>query len=80
MKMVKGMSQAISAANHERRQVLPVRVIWDGSIDCFEVFINNVEGHYAQIGAGYLFDKELQTAYLERGSDCYVEIGLAHNN
>jgi len=32
MKMVKGRSQAISAANHERRQVLPSRVIQDGSI------------------------------------------------
>jgi hypothetical protein len=38
MKMVKGRSQAISATNDERCQVLPARVIWDGSIDCFEVF------------------------------------------
>ena len=52
MKRIKGRSQAISAANDERRQVLPSRVIWDGSIDRFEVFGNNVEGHYGQIGAG----------------------------
>jgi riboflavin synthase len=32
MKMVKGSSQTISAANDERRQVLPSRVIQDGSI------------------------------------------------
>ena len=38
MKMIKGRSQAISAANDERRQVLPSRVIWDGSIDRFELF------------------------------------------
>ena len=63
MKMVKGRSQAISAANDERRQVLPSRVIWDGSIDRFEVFRSNVEGDYGQIGAGYLFDMEFQTAY-----------------
>jgi hypothetical protein len=45
MNMIKGRSQAISAANDERRQVLPSRVIWDGNIDRFEVFRNNVEGH-----------------------------------
>jgi hypothetical protein len=44
----------------------------DGTIDSFEVFRNNVEGHYGQIGAGYLFDSSFQEAYLERGVDCYV--------
>jgi hypothetical protein len=72
MNMIKGRSRVISAANNERRQVLPSRVTWDGSIDRFEVFRNNVEGHYGQIGAGYLFDISFQTAYLERGVDCYV--------
>jgi hypothetical protein len=38
MKMIKGRSQALSAANDERRQVLPSRVIWDGSIDRFELY------------------------------------------
>jgi hypothetical protein len=75
MNMIKGRSRAISAANDERRQVLPSRVIWDKSIDRFEVFRNrnSVEGHYGQIGAGYLFDTSFQTAYLERGVDCYVD-------
>jgi hypothetical protein len=73
MNMIKGRSRAISAANDERRQVLPSRVIWDGSIDRFEVFWNNVEGHYGQIGAGYIFDTSFQTAYLERVVDCYVD-------
>jgi hypothetical protein len=73
MNMIKGRSQAISAANDERRQVLPSRVIWDGSIDRFEVFRNSVEGHYGQIGAGYLFDTSFQNAYLEKGVDCYVD-------
>jgi hypothetical protein len=36
------------AANDERRQVLNPRVAWDVSIDRFEVFKNNVEGHYGQ--------------------------------
>jgi hypothetical protein len=44
----------------------------DGTIDSFEVFRNNVEGDYGQIGAGYLFDSSFQEAYLERGVDCYV--------
>jgi hypothetical protein len=73
MKMIKGRSQAISAANDKRRQILPSRVIWDGSIDRFELCRNSVEGHYGQIGAGYLFDTEFQTAYLEKGVDCFVD-------
>jgi hypothetical protein len=61
------------AVNDERHQVLNPRVIWDGSIDRFEIFRNNVEGHYGQSGAGYLFDPEFQAAYLERGTDCFVD-------
>jgi hypothetical protein len=72
MKMVKERTWALSAVNDERRQVLPSKVIWDGTIDRFEVFRNNVEGHYGQIGAIYLFDSSFQEAYLERGVDCYV--------
>jgi hypothetical protein len=29
------------------------------------VFRNNVEGHYGQTGAGYLYDTDFQTACLE---------------
>jgi hypothetical protein len=54
----------MSAVNDERRQVLPSKVIWDGAIDRFEVFRNNFEGKYGQIGAGYLFDSSFQEAYL----------------
>jgi hypothetical protein len=73
MNMIKSRTHAISAANDDRRQVLPARVIWDGSIDRFEVFRNNVEGHYGQIGSGYLFDSSFQQAYLEKGVDCYID-------
>jgi hypothetical protein len=55
MKMVKERTWTISAVNDERRQALPSSVIWDGTIDRFEVFRNNVEDYYGQIGAGYLF-------------------------
>jgi hypothetical protein len=55
MKMVKERTWTISVVNDERRQVLPSKFIWDGTIDHFEVFRNNVEGHYGQIGAGYFF-------------------------
>jgi hypothetical protein len=37
MKMVKERTRKISAVNDERRQVLSSKVIWDGTIDCFEV-------------------------------------------
>jgi hypothetical protein len=65
MNMIKSRTHTISAANDERRQVLPAQIIWDGSTNRFEVFRNNVEGHYGQIGAGYLFDSSFQQAYLE---------------
>jgi hypothetical protein len=48
------------------------KIISDGTIEGFEVFRNNVEGHYGQIGAGCLFDSSFQEAYLERCFDCYV--------
>jgi hypothetical protein len=53
MKIVKERTRTMSPENDERRQVLPSKVFWDGTINRFEVFRNNVEGHYGQIGAGY---------------------------
>ena len=73
MKIIKGRVNSVSTSNDERRQVLSSRIIWDESIDRFEIFGNNVEGHYGQIGTGYLFDTEFQTAYLEKGVDCYID-------
>jgi hypothetical protein len=73
MKVVKEGTRTMSAVNDERRQVLSSKVICDGTIDCFEIFKNNVEGHYRQIGAGYLFDSSFQEAYLEKGVDCYAD-------
>jgi hypothetical protein len=74
MKMVKEITRKMSAVNDERRQVLPSKVIWDRTIDRFEVFRNNVEGHYGQIGADCLFDSCFQEAYLERNIVCYVDL------
>jgi hypothetical protein len=62
----------MSAVNDERRQVLPSKVIWDGTIDRFEVFRNNVEGHYWQISTGFYYSS-FQEAYLERDVDCYAD-------
>jgi hypothetical protein len=65
----------MSSVNDERHQFLPSKVICDGTIDRFEVFRNSVEGHYGQIGSGYLFDSsfQVQETYLDRGVDCYVD-------
>jgi hypothetical protein len=63
----------MSAVNDERRQILPSKVIRDRTINRFEVFRNNVEGHYGQMGTGHLFDSSFQESYLERGVDCYVD-------
>jgi hypothetical protein len=73
--MVEERRRTISAVavNDERHQVLPSKVIWDGTINRFEVFRNNVDGHYGQIGAGYLFDSSFQKAYVERSIDYYVD-------
>jgi hypothetical protein len=73
MKMVKGRARTMSFVNYERRQALPSKVIWDGTIDRFEVFRNNVAGNYEQIDVGYLFHSSFQEAYLERAVDCYVD-------
>jgi hypothetical protein len=73
MKMVKERMRTMSAVNDERSQDLPSIVIWDGTIDCFEVFRNNVEVHYGQIGTGYLFDSSFQEAFIQRGVDCYID-------
>jgi hypothetical protein len=72
MKMVKEKTRTMSAVNDKMRQVLPSKVIWDGTIDRFQVFRNNVEDHYGKICSGYWFDSSFQEAYLERGVDCYV--------
>jgi hypothetical protein len=44
--MVKERTRTMSDVNDERRQVLSSKVIWEGTIDRFEVFRNNIEGHY----------------------------------
>jgi hypothetical protein len=72
MKIVKESTRTMSAVNDERRQVLPSKVICDGSISHFELFNNNVEDNYWKIGAGYSFDSKFQEAFFERGVDCYV--------
>ena len=56
----------------EKRQVLPARVEWDGSIEEFETFDNKIQGHFGQAGAGYLFNTKFQTAYCKDGSDCFI--------
>jgi hypothetical protein len=43
MKMVKERTQTMSAVNDEKLQVLTSKVIWDGTIDHFEVFLKYLE-------------------------------------
>jgi hypothetical protein len=43
METVKERTRTMSAVNDERRQVLPSKVIWDGTIDRFEVFLKYLE-------------------------------------
>jgi hypothetical protein len=42
MKMVKERTWTMSVVSDEMYQVLPSIVIWDGTIDHFEVFRNNI--------------------------------------
>jgi hypothetical protein len=46
MNSIKSRAAARAAVNDERHQLLNPRVIWNGSFDQFQVFQNNVEGHY----------------------------------
>jgi hypothetical protein len=39
----------------------------------FRSFTNNVEGHYGQIGAVYLFYSSFLKAYFQNGVDCYID-------
>jgi hypothetical protein len=75
MKMVKEITWTMSSVNDEWRQILPSKFIWDGTMDRFEVFRNNIENHYGRykIGAGYLFDSSFHETYLERGVNCYID-------
>jgi hypothetical protein len=57
MKMIKGRSNAMSAAISNRHQVLNLRVIWDRSVDGFKAFRNNVGDHHKH--------KLVQDAYLK---------------
>jgi hypothetical protein len=52
---------------------VPSKVIWYGTIDHFEVFSNNIECYYEQIGAGYLLESRFQEAYLERVMEFCVD-------
>jgi hypothetical protein len=52
MKIFKERTRAMSAANYESRLALPSKVIWDGTIDRFEVFRNKVEALCGKIGVG----------------------------
>jgi hypothetical protein len=63
--MVKERTRKISAVNDEICQILASKVTWDGTIDHIEVFRNNVESYYEQIGTVYIFDESFQEAYLE---------------
>ena len=58
------------SSKDEKRTPLPARITWDGSFDSFELFRNQVEGHYGQVGAGYLFDEEFQKCYIKYGAGC----------
>jgi hypothetical protein len=72
MKLFMERTWGISAINDERRQVLPSKVIWDGTINRFEVF---------RIMLKIIMDKLVlcifyscfQEAYLERVVDCHAD-------
>jgi hypothetical protein len=66
MNSIKARAVARVAVNDERR-------LWDGSFDRFEVFWNNVEGRYGQIGAGYLLEPDFQAAYFLKGRQCFID-------
>jgi hypothetical protein len=55
MKMVKERTRIMSAVNDERRQVLPSKVIWDGTIDRLK---------YLEVMLKVIMDKLLLAIYL----------------
>jgi hypothetical protein len=63
MKMVKERTHTMSAVNEERRQVLTSNVIWDGTIDCFEVFRNYFEFRSHAIRLDQQYKEKLQDRF-----------------
>ena len=63
----------LSPSKYEKRPPLPARIIWSGNLGEFEYFRDKVEGHYAQIGAGYLFDEDIQQKFLEKGFEAILD-------
>ena len=54
------------------RQPLPARYVWDGRMGKFPEFQSQVEGHYGQVGAGYMFLEKFQNRYLNDGTKCWI--------
>ena len=66
----------MSAGSHGKitaRAAFPSRFAWDSNINKFKSFQSHLEGHYIQVGAGYLFDTVFQATYSARGTSCYVD-------
>ena len=59
--------QAYSAPTTKIRSTLSVRVAWDGTIQGFPEYREQVEGFYTQEHSGYLFNKTFQRLYLLYG-------------
>ena len=56
----------------EKRQAMPARYTWNGDMDGFEQFQNQVQGFYGQIGMGYMFKSEFQKRYLANGTQAFI--------
>jgi hypothetical protein len=65
--MIKDIKKTKLIANNKRHQCLHSGVTQVGCMDRFEVFRNNVEGHYGQIGTVYLFDSSFQETSFREG-------------
>jgi hypothetical protein len=70
--MIKIRTHSGTSNNDERRQFLPLWIIWVGNMDFFKEF-SKIKVHYGQIGAGYLFDLDFQEDSLKKIIDCYID-------
>jgi len=66
-------SRGIPSPREEKRTPLPARYTWNGDLATFDEFQEQVEGHYGQVGAGYLFMEDFQERYMLNGISCWID-------
>ena len=76
---MKSISQSSNKSTKEVIQhVFPAKHTWDGQLSTFQAFKKKLVGHYCQVGAGYLFNKNFLESY--ESNDYHKQTILLHED